>query len=83
MPYRLALLASLLLGSMVTAADWPTFRGPNRDGISAETGLLKSWPEGGPKQLWTAKNLGLGWGTPSFSGGVIYGTGAREGKDGV
>jgi outer membrane protein assembly factor BamB len=67
----------------MTAADWPGFRGPNRDGFSPETGLLKSWPEGGPKRLWTAKNLGLGWGTPSIAGGVIYGAGRRDGKDGV
>jgi len=35
------------------AADWPQFRGPNRDNISTETGLLRSWPAGGPKVLWT------------------------------
>ena len=67
----------------VTAADWPGFRGPNRDGVCTETGLLKKWPEGGPKALWTAKNLGLGWGTPSIADGVIYGVGTRDGKDGV
>ncbi len=84
MAFRFALLASVLFGGVAaTAADWPGFRGPNRDGVSPETGLLKQWPEGGPKQLWTAKNLGLGWGTPSFAGGVIYGVGARDGKDGV
>lgn len=76
-------LAFILPGAAAVAADWPTFRGPNRDGVSPETGLLKKWPEGGPKQLWTAKNLGLGWGTPSFADGVIYGVGARDGKDGV
>jgi outer membrane protein assembly factor BamB len=75
----------VLLAAMSTlsAADWPGFRGPNRDGRSPETGLLQAWPEGGPKVLWTAKNLGLGWGTPSFADGVIYGIGTRDGKDGV
>lgn len=76
-------LALVLPGATAIAADWPGFRGPNRDGVSPETGLLKKWPEGGPKQLWTAKNLGLAWGTPSVVGGVIYGVGARDGKDGV
>ncbi len=76
-------LALVLSATAAVAADWPSFRGPNRDGVSAETGLLKTWPEGGPKLLWTAKNLGLGWGTPSFAGGVIYGVGVRDGKDGV
>lgn len=66
-----------------SAADWPAFRGPNRDGLCKETGLLKQWPEGGPKQVWQAKNLGLGFGTPSIAAGKIYGIGTRNGKDGV
>ncbi len=37
-------------GLQVTAADWPQFLGPNRNGISDETGLLDSWPAGGPKE---------------------------------
>lgn len=45
-------LALCLLAAMATAADWPQLRGPNRDGISRETGLLKSWPAGGPQTLW-------------------------------
>lgn len=65
------------------AADWPAFRGPNRDGICTEVGLLKKWPEGGPKLVATFKNLGLGWGAPSVADGTVYGTGTREGKDGV
>jgi outer membrane protein assembly factor BamB len=65
------------------AADWPAFRGPNRDGNSAETGLLKKWPDGGPKLLATYRNLGLGWGTPSVAEGHIFGIGTRDGKDGV
>lgn len=80
----LAASAALALGTdRSTAADWPEFRGPNRDGISKETGLLKEWPKGGPKQLWTAKNLGLGFGTPSVADGKIFGLGTRDGKDGV
>jgi outer membrane protein assembly factor BamB len=41
-----------LAGFAVAAADWPQFRGPNRDGISLETGLLASWPGGGPRVFW-------------------------------
>ncbi len=52
-PLRSSLvLLSCLLAGTALAADWPQFRGPNRDGISRETGLLKSWPAGGPKVLW-------------------------------
>ncbi|QJW99112.1 PQQ-binding-like beta-propeller repeat protein [Frigoriglobus tundricola] len=84
MTLRVPFLACVFLAAATaTAADWPGFRGPNRDGISTETGLLKKWPEGGPPKLWTAKDLGLGWGTPSVAGGKIFGIGTRDGKDGV
>ncbi len=85
MKLRFPLLAGafLLCATAVTGADWPGFRGPNRDGISPETGLLKKWPTEGPAKLWTAKNLGLGFGTPSVADGTIYGIGTRDGKDGV
>ena len=63
--------------------DWPQWRGQNRDGKSPETGLLKSWPKDGPAKLWTAKNLGLGFGNPSVAASKIFGMGTREGKDGV
>ena len=39
-------------GRPVRAEDWPRWRGPRQDGISQETGLLKEWPQGGPKTLW-------------------------------
>jgi outer membrane protein assembly factor BamB len=55
--------------------EWPQFRGPNRDNISRETGLLKQWPSGGPKLLWTARNLGEGFSTVAISNGLIYTTG--------
>src|SRR5437868_4075306 len=37
-----------------SSTDWPGWRGPNRDGVSAETGLLTAWPEAGPRKLWEA-----------------------------
>jgi outer membrane protein assembly factor BamB len=46
--------------SLLFAADWPQFHGPTRDGVSPETGLLKSWPKEGPKKLWE-RNVGSGW----------------------
>src|SRR5262249_41868563 len=54
------------------ADDWPQWRGPNRDGRSAETGLLKSWPEGGPRQLWSASGFGAGFSSLSVVQGRIY-----------
>ena len=46
---------------IASAADWPQWRGPNRDGKSAETGLLASWPAGGPRLVWKAQGLGEGY----------------------
>jgi outer membrane protein assembly factor BamB len=60
--------------------DWPQFRGPRRDGVSAETGLLKSWPEGGPKVVWQAKGIGGGYSSVSISGGKIFTLGNAKGK---
>ena len=60
--------------------DWPQWRGPNRDGVSKETGLLKEWPNGGPKQVWKITGLGDGFSTPSVSAGRIYLMGTK-GKD--
>jgi len=60
--------------------DWPGWRGPDRTGVSKETGLLKEWPEGGPKLAWKIKGLGDGYSTPSVAGGKIFvlGTKGRE-----
>ena len=52
--------------------DWPAWRGPRRDARSDETGLLSSWPEGGPKLLWKTEGLGEGYSTPSVAGNLIY-----------
>lgn len=62
------------------AADWPTFRGPNHDGKSPDKGLLKEWPEGGPKLLWKVNNIGAGYSSVAVSGGTIYVTGDADGK---
>lgn len=56
-------------------AGWPQFRGPRRDGVSDERGLLQSWPEGGPKELWSAMGAGKGFSSPIIAGGRIFITG--------
>ncbi len=53
------------------AADWPGYLGPRRDGTSAEKGLLRAWPQQGPKVLWTIP-VGIGYGGPAVSGGKVY-----------
>ena len=70
----LATLVTLCLYSSVTtfAKDWPQWRGPDRNGISSETGLLKQWPDGGPKLLWQINDLGDGYSTPAIVGDRIF-----------
>jgi outer membrane protein assembly factor BamB len=65
----------LTLSTMTLAADWPQFRGPERTGKSTETGLLQQWPKDGPKMLWSAEGLGVGWSSLAVVEGTIYTTG--------
>ena len=61
---------------------WPQWQGPKRNNISEETGLLKSWPDGGPKMLWSCAGLGRGFSTVSITDGKIYTTGMVN-KEGI
>jgi len=54
------------------SADWPQWRGPQRNGLSSETGLLKEWPKDGPKLLWQVEDAGVGYSTPAVSGDRLY-----------
>ncbi|HTU18633.1 MAG TPA: PQQ-binding-like beta-propeller repeat protein [Gemmataceae bacterium] len=64
-----------------TRLDWPQWRGPNHDNVSTETGLLKSWPESGPKLLWTATEAGLGYSGPAIVGDRLYTLGSDQSND--
>jgi outer membrane protein assembly factor BamB len=55
-----------------TTFDWPQWRGPDRNGLSKETGLMKQWPASGPPRLWLISNLGPGYGTVAIKGGRIF-----------
>jgi outer membrane protein assembly factor BamB len=57
--------------------DWPQWRGPNRDGISTETGLAQQWPASGPPVVWTAPGLGAGYGAVAVKGARVYVQGLR------
>ncbi len=67
----LAFLAIVALTRPVSGADWPQFRGPNRDGVSAETGLLRAWPAGGPKVLWSVP-VGQGYAAAAIVAARVY-----------
>jgi outer membrane protein assembly factor BamB len=60
-----------------TGGDWPQWRGPNRDGISKETGLLKQWPAEGPPLVWKASGAGRGYSSLAVVQGRLYTMGLR------
>ncbi len=73
------LLCLTLPPSMVQALDWPQWRGPNRDAVSLETGLLEEWPEDGPAVLWRIP-VGPGFSSVSVSAGKLYTLWDEKGK---
>jgi outer membrane protein assembly factor BamB len=60
------------------ASDWPQWRGPDRTGISRETGLLRQWPANGPPVVWTATGVGAGYGSLAIAGDRVYVQGMRN-----
>jgi outer membrane protein assembly factor BamB len=71
MKYKFISIIVLLTVTSVFAADWPQYLGPNRDGISTQKNLLRSWPAEGPKVEWTVA-LGKGFGGPVVKDGKVY-----------
>lgn len=65
------------------ADDWPQWRGPNRDGISRESGLLRQWPPEGPPLAWKARGLGAGYSTVTVADGRIFTLGADNDTESV
>ncbi len=77
------LLAGVAVGVgtlAATADDWPQWRGPHRDGVSSETGLLQQWPPQGPRLLWQVKDIDFGYSTPAVVGDYLY-LQSNQGKD--
>src|SRR5512146_3332421 len=69
-PYAVLVLVALS-GILASAQQWPGYCGPNRDGTSPETGILRTWPKEGPKVLWTVP-VGKGYSGPAIAGGKVY-----------
>ena len=65
-------LLPLTAGTVAPEAEWPQWRGPQRNGLSGETGLLKQWPEKGPATVWSIANLGEGYGSVAIRGDRVY-----------
>jgi outer membrane protein assembly factor BamB len=78
---RQNLIFLLLLIPSFLIAQTPQFRGPNRDGIFPEKGLLKQWPENGPQQIMKVSGIGEGWSSASIDNNTIYITGKKDSTD--
>ncbi len=74
-------LALVLSTQTAFAENWPQWQGPSRNAVSSETGLLQSWPEGGPRLAWRIEGLGGGDSAPAVAGGKLYGLSNRDGKE--
>ncbi|MGL6075896.1 MAG: PQQ-binding-like beta-propeller repeat protein [Fimbriiglobus sp.] len=88
MRLRWSLFSLCLLGlSAASAADWPQWRGPNRDGKSADTKLMVGFPEGGPELAWSVtaeiNEIGTGYGSVSVVGDKVFMLGADGAKNGA
>lgn len=68
----------LVAGPSALAADWPQWRGPRRDAVAQERGLLKAWPPTGPRLLWQMSGLGTGFSSPAITGNRLYTMGDIE-----
>lgn len=67
----LVVIVIMLMAGSIRAEDWPRYRGPEGNGVSKETGLLKAWPAGGPKLLWSAP-LGIGYSSVAVAAGRVF-----------
>jgi outer membrane protein assembly factor BamB len=85
---RMSVVSTMIVAGMLLAlgappalaeANWPGWRGPNRDGKSPDTGLLREWPETGPRLLWQVKGIGGGYSTVAVVDGVVYTSGDIDG----
>ena len=78
------IFALLLLSALTaTADDWPQWRGPNRDDISKETGLLKQWPAAGPSLAWKVTGVGAGFSSVAVAQGKIFTLGDVDGASAI
>ena len=80
----LGLVAGCVACAVVTVAaqapstDWPQWRGSERNGVSRETGLLREWPRSGPAVVWSASQLGAGYGSVAVAGSRVFVQGMKN-----
>jgi len=76
-------LLSVTAGNTTPEAEWPQWRGPLRNGLSSETGLLKQWPANGPAVAWSITNLGEGYGSLAIKADRLYVQGTKGSESAV
>lgn len=76
-------LAAAATAQQAARAEWPQWRGPNRDAISKDTGLLKEWKAGGPPLAWQTSGLGAGFSSLSMANGRLFTMGDVDGAQHV
>jgi outer membrane protein assembly factor BamB len=72
------IVSVIALQAQSSSVDWPQWRGPDRNGLSKETGLLSQWPRSGPPVVWSAAMLGAGYGSIAVQGDRIWVQGMRN-----
>ena len=77
-PVVAMVLAFAAVTGHLPAEDWPQWRGPRRNAVSQETGLLQSWPAGGPRVVWQASGVGSGFSSVVVSRGLVFTMGKQE-----
>ena len=75
---RYILIVFLLTPIWLSGQEIAQWRGPERNGVYPETGLLDEWPEKGPEQLWSTEGIGKGFSSVSVLDGTIYATGLND-----
>ena len=78
-----AALAAVVIAAAAPAADWPGWRGPNRDGVSTEKGLLQQWGPSGPPLAWKSAGVGSGFAGVAVAGERLYTMGDKDGAQHV
>ena len=81
LPSLMMVALLVMTGIEIKAQDWPQWRGPNRDGVSKETGLNLDWSASQPALAWTFREAGFGYTAPAIVGTTLYSQGGSKGKD--
>ncbi len=74
----LSLISLIAISACTQKSEFSDWRGPGRDGIFNETGLLKVWPEEGPSLSWSFVGLGYGHNGVAVTNSTVYVTGVKD-----